>query len=132
MSVKITKLEGEIPKNVVIPTVNDLNLEPTTAGTRRRSVKTFPRGILKAKIVPVSNPSKRPQLKKTLRRLSINITTFNGDKHRNKTIKSKVRKMKDKEVRELVVKSGLSKGTGPPHILREVLEGGLAAGLVSQ
>ncbi len=131
MSVKITKLGDEAPKNIIIPTVSEPKLD-ATAGTRRRSIKTFPKGILKAKIVPVNNPSKRPQLKKTLRRLSINISTSSGDKQRNKTIKSKVRKMKDKEVRDLVVKSGLSKGTGPPHILREVLEGGLAAGLVSQ
>jgi hypothetical protein len=39
--------------------------------------------------------------------------------------------MPDSKVKELVVKAGLSKGNGPPSLLRQILEGGMLSGFVS-
>jgi hypothetical protein len=129
--VKITKLGSstEPPKNYVIPKVTNPELE---GGKKRKSIKTFPKGILKtAKIKGVKDPAKHPPLKKIMRKHTIRLLTDSGVSQRRKTIKQKVDKMKDEKVKELVVKHGLSKGKAPPKILREILEGGMLAGFIS-
>jgi hypothetical protein len=125
--IKIKKLGGdETPKNSVIPMVNDPKL---SGGTSR---KTFPKGILKtAKIKPTKDAAKHPALKKFMKKHTIRLLTEKGHDHRKKTIKQKIAKMSDGKVKHLVVKSGLSKGVGPPKLLREILEGGMVAGFIS-
>ena len=101
---------------------------------RKKSLKTFPRGILKTakvKIKPVSDPAKHPPLKKFMKKHTIRLLTDSGVQHRRKTIKHKIDKMPDSKVKELVVKAGLSKGNGPPSLLRQILEGGMLSGFVS-
>jgi hypothetical protein len=39
--------------------------------------------------------------------------------------------MSDSKVREVAVRSGLSKGNAPPALLRKMVEGGMMAGFIS-
>ena len=125
--VKIHKMD-DIP----VKEVADPKLE---GGKKKsKSLKTFPRGILKtvkSKIKPVSDPAKHPPLKKFMKKHTIRLLTDSGVSQRRKTIKQKVAKMPDSKVKELVVKTGLSKGNGPPALLRQILEGGMLSGFVS-
>lgn len=106
--------------------------KPVSAGKRRKSIKTFPRGILKtAKIRPVSDPAKHPPIKKGSRKHTIRLLSDSAVSHRRKTIKKRVSKMSDAKVREVAIKSGLSNGGAPPKLLREIVEGGMIAGFIS-
>jgi len=131
--VKINKL-GDSPKkspskasNTAFQPIDDPTLR--TTGSSR---KTFPKGILKtAKIKPVRDPTKHPKLKKFMKKHTIRLFTDSGNQQRKKTIKQKIGKMSNSKVKQLVINSGLSKGVGPPELLREILEGGMIAGFVS-
>ncbi len=102
-----------------------------------RSMKTFPRGVLKTlkhkhSIKPVSDPAKPPPLKKTMKRHVIQLMTDKGVRRHRKTLKKQISKMSNEKVKELVVKHGLLKNPNtPPAIMREMLEGGAIAGFVS-
>jgi hypothetical protein len=125
--VKINKMDDIPVKPVEEPKLEGGN-------KKKKSVKTFPRGILKtakAKIKPVSDPAKHPPLKKFMKKHTIRLLTDSGVSHRRKTIKQKIDKMTDQKVKHLVVKTGLSKGNGPPSLLRQILEGGMLSGFVS-
>ena len=104
-----------------------------TAGKarKRKTQKTFPRGILKIK--PVADPAKSPPLKKTAKRhTTIQILTEKGAKNRRKTIKKLVAGYSNDEVKTLVEKHGLLKNKQtPPGLMRDMLEGGAIAGFIS-
>jgi hypothetical protein len=118
--IKITKLGAEGPKLLPSP--------PPPAAGRRKTQRTYPRGILKA----VADPAKAPPLKKSSSRRTIRLMTEKGIKHRRKTIKRTIRKMSDGKVRDLVQKAGLLKSSeAPVSLMRQMLEGGVMAGLVS-
>jgi hypothetical protein len=124
--VTITKTGGEeTPKNTYIKAVNNPSLAPTAG--RRKTTKTFPRGIMK--IRPVGDPAKHPPFKKS-RKHTIRLMTDSGASRHRKTIKQKIAKMSDEKVKQTVIKSGLSKGNAPTPLLREILEGGMLAGFV--
>lgn len=117
---KITKLGSDDTKNMVIP-----SLAPTAG--RRKTTKTFPRGIMK--IRPVGDPAKHPPFKKS-RKHTIRLMTDSGASRHKKTIKQKIAKMSDEKVKQAVINSGLSKGNAPTGLLRAMLEGGMMAGFV--
>ena len=101
---------------------------------RRKSVKTYPRGILKTskvKIKPVADPAKHPPIKKGLRKHTVRLLSDSGVSQRRKTIKQKLSRMSDQKVKELAMKAGLSKGNAPPALLRQIVEGGMISGFVS-
>jgi hypothetical protein len=129
--VKIVKVGAE---DTPIKPVEDLKL--AQGGKKHKTLKTFPRGILKktqkAKIKPVVDPAKHPPIKRSLRKQTIRLTTDKGISHRRKTIRQKISKMSDDKVKILVKRSGLLKNPDTPvTILREMLEGGMIAGFVS-
>ena len=129
----ITKMGSEVPiSKIPIKAVEDPKLN---GGKKRsKSLKTFPRGILKTskvKIHPVRDPAKPPPLKKTMTKRTIRLLTDKNVNDRRKTIKQKVDGMKDHKIRELVVKAGLSKGKGPVSLLRQIVEGGMLSGFIS-
>lgn len=127
--VVITKIDREEATTPIKP-VEDPKL--TSGGKKRKTLKTFPRGILKtAKIKPVTDPAKHPPLKKGSKKHTIRLLSDSAVSHRRKTIKKKVSKMSDSKVREVAVKAGLSKGNAPPKLLREMVEGGMIAGFIS-
>jgi hypothetical protein len=97
-------------------------------------MKTFPRGILKktAKILPVRDPTKPPALRKGVRKHTVRVLTEKGADMRRKTIRQKIKSMPDEIVRSKLKKAGVSHNEKtPPHILREMLEGGTEAGMIS-
>jgi hypothetical protein len=97
-------------------------------------MKTFPKGILKktAKIKPVRDPAKPPPTRKDVRKHSIRVMTEKGAERRRKTIRQKVKTMRDEDVRAALQKAGVSHNPKtPPHVLREMLEGGVEAGMIS-
>jgi hypothetical protein len=110
--------------------------EPSTAGARK-SLKTYPRGILKSSkskfnLKPTSDPAKPPPMKKTNKKHTIRLLTDKGVRNHRKTIKQRVSKMSDEKVKRLVSSAGLLKNaTTPVEIMREMLEGGMAAGFIS-
>ncbi len=123
--ITIKKVDVEEEKTPIKP-VSNPKLE---GGKRRKTLKTYPRGILKtAKIRPVTDPAKSPPLKKGSRKHTIRITS---DSHRRKTIKRKISKMPDSKVKEIAIKSGLSKGNAPTPLLRQMVEGGMLSGFIS-
>jgi len=128
----ITKMGSEpSPNKIPVKPIEDPKLE---GGKKRKSLKTFPRGILKTaklKIKPVADPAKRPPLKRSMTKRTIRLLTDKNVNDHRKTIKQKVQKLKDEKVRELVIKHKLSKGNGPTSLLRQILEGGMLSGFVS-
>lgn len=129
--VKITKVDSDAkPSKVEEKLVSEHKL--VEGGKRRKTLKTYPRGILKtAKIKPVSDPAKHPPLKKGSKKHTIRLLSDTAVSQRRKTIKKKVSKMSDSKVREVAMKAGLSKGNAPPKLLRDIVEGGMIAGFIS-
>lgn len=128
--VKITKVDDEAPSMSGVQT-------EATAG-KRKSLKTFPRGILKTAkqrplaLKPVSDPAKSPPIKKSMKKHTIRILTDKGIRHHRKTIKQKISKMTDDKVKTLVTKAGILKNPNTPvSVMREMLEGGMIAGFIS-
>jgi hypothetical protein len=103
---------------------------------RHKSMRTFPRGVMKgtrsksrggSEFVGVKDPAKPPPSRKgTLR-----ILTKKGADMRRNTIKQSVRAMTDAGVRFALKKSNITVNPKtPPHIAREILEGGMESGMI--
>lgn len=103
---------------------------PPTAG-RKKSMRTFPRGVLKktskAKIEGVRDPARSPPIRKgTLR-----ILTEHGADERRRRIRKTVRQMPDDKVRNVLRASGMPVSSKTPsNIAKEILEGGMEAGMI--
>jgi DNA topoisomerase VI subunit B len=101
----------------------------------RKTIKTFPRGILKKKrftLKGVTDPAKGSPLKKGMRRHTLRMLTEKGLKKHRKTLKNKIARMKDKEVSDLVRQKGLVTNLKtPPEISRQILDNAVSAGFVS-
>ena len=107
---------------------------PTPKSRRSKTTKTYPKGILKktSKINPVKDPAKSPPLQKGVRKHTVRVLTEKGVGERRKTIRKKIREMKDDDVKNKLKRSGMTVNEKtPPHILREMLEGGTEAGMIS-
>jgi len=111
-------------------------VESQPAG-KRKTQRTFPRGILKTAknkvtLKPVSDPAKPPPMKKFMKKHTIRLLTDKGVRHHRKTIRHSISKMSDEKVRTLVKKAGLLKNASTPiPIMREMLEGGMISGFIS-
>lgn len=111
--------------------------EPQPAAARpvrKATMKTYPKGVLKktAKIKAVRDPAKAPPFKKGVRKHSVRVLTEKGIESRRKTIRTKIKSMKDDEVRERLRRAKVSHNPKtPPHVLRDILEGGMEAGMIS-
>jgi hypothetical protein len=128
--ITIKKVDDSPPSKTEVALVSEN--KPVEGGKRRKPIKTYPRGILKtARIKPVADPAKHPPLKKGSKKHTVRLLSDTVVSHRRKTIKKKVSKMSDSKVREVAMKSGLSKGNAPPKLLREIVEGGMIAGFIS-
>lgn len=124
---KVDEPEPVVPKNWPIKPV-----ESGGSKKKKKTIKTYPRGILKtAKIKPVADPARHPPLKKGSKRHTIRLLTDSGVSSKRKTIKHKLSKMSDQKIKEIAIKGGLSKGNAPPSLLREMVEGGAMAGFIS-
>lgn len=117
---------------VKIQKVDHSDPTPVASG-RHKSMRTYPRGVMKGTrskkdpIVGVRDPAKPPPYRKG----TLKILTEKGAAIRRKTIKQKVKSMTDVKVRDQLRKSGLSVDSKtPPHIVREILEGGMEAGMI--
>ena len=136
--VKIVKVGAEEPtggsKPKAVKTVKTAN----AANTAKKSMRTYPRGVLKGgktakaktTIQGVRDPAKAPPVQKS-RKSTLRILTEKGAEKRRRKIKHTVRSMPDGKVRNLLRASGLpvSEKT-PTHIAKEILEGGMEAGLI--
>jgi hypothetical protein len=124
-SVKIVKVGGEVPTPKPTP-------EPAkpTSGGRKKSMRTFPRGILKKHTIKaVRDPAKAPPLKKT--KGTLRILTEKGVHLRRQNIKKTIRNMPDAKVRETLKKAGMPiSSRTPPDLAKEILEGGMEAGMI--
>jgi hypothetical protein len=131
-TVKITKLDDTPAKPQT-----SAQVPPSILKKGGRSMRTFPRGVLKTAkqkhhIKPVSDPAKSPPLKKNMKKHTIRLITDKGLRRHKKTLRKKIAGMSDEKVRQLVSKHGLLKNPKtPPAIMREMLEGGAMAGFVS-
>lgn len=123
-SLKITKLD------TTAPFVSQSTTPKSEGKGRRKTMRTFPRGILKVK--GVKDPAKPPPLKKTAKRQTIQILTDIGAKKHRKTIRKKLSNMSNDKVKQIADKHGLLKGRGtPPALVRDMVEGGAIAGFIS-
>ena len=123
--------------SIKIQKVDHVEPEVRRPVLRRKSMRTYPQGAMKGtrsrsrggggEFVPVKDPAKPPPDRKgTLR-----IMTKKGAEMRRKTIKQSVKTLSDGGVRAALKKSNLTLGAGtPPHIAREILEGGMEAGMI--
>jgi hypothetical protein len=100
---------------------------PATAGKRKKSMRTFPRGVLKkAKIEGVRDPARPPPRKSTLR-----ILTDKGVEHRRSAIRKTVKAMPPTKVRETLQKAGLPVSIKTPaKLAEEILVSGMEAGMI--
>lgn len=105
----------------------------TKVDTPRKTVKTFPRGILKTsklKLKGVSNPTKAPPKKGV--KHTLKLLTDKGLRKHRKTLKKKISKLSDTKVKEVMSASGLSVNEStPPEVAREILDNAVSAGFVS-
>lgn len=112
------------------------HVEPGVKPSRHKSMRTFPRGVMKgtrsrtrggSDFVPVKDPAKPPPS----RRSTLKIVTKKGADQRRKTIKQSVDKLNDAGVRAALKKSNITVNPKtPPHIARELLEGGMESGMI--
>jgi hypothetical protein len=105
---------------------------PGMGGRRRRSSKTFPRGILRktAKIRPTGNPSKAPPTRKK----SIKLMTEGGIEKARKTAKARAARMDIATIRKKLIEKkiiGGEKKDIPPAVLRTLYADSVGAGLLS-
>ena len=115
--VKITKLGTDIPSS------------PKPA-PKRKTMRTFPRGVLKVK--GVKDPAKPPPLKKSVRNHTIKLMTDVGTRKYRKTVRKRLSKMSPEKVKLLADKHGLLKNKNtPPALMRDMVEGGVIAGFIS-
>ena len=91
-------------------------------------MKTYPRGVLKGgKIEPTRDPAKSPPIRNS----TLKILTEKGAERRRQKIRKTVRTMPDQKVRQLLKASGLPvSDKTPSHIAKEILEGGMEAGMI--
>ena len=92
--------------------------------------RTYPKSSLKtrrAKIVPSSNPTKSPPIRKEMLRM---MTTA-GLRRKTRGVTHRVSRMSDAERRKLLAKSGhpVSK-KAPPELVADILAGGMEAGII--
>lgn len=111
-------------------------IKPVTGTGRKKSMKTFPRGVLKGgktakakvKVEAVRDPAKSPPLR---RGSTLRILTERGAERRRKQIKRTVRNMPDTKVRQTLQAAGMPvSDKTPAHIAKEILEGGMEAGMI--
>jgi hypothetical protein len=115
--VKITKLDTDSPS-------------PPKQGAKRKTMRTYPRGVLKVK--GVKDPTKSPPLKKSARNHTIKIMTDVGSRKHRKTVRKRLAKMSPEKVKSLADKYGLLKNKNtPPALMRDMVEGGVIAGFIS-
>ena len=102
----------------------------------KKSMRTYPRGVLKGgktakvKIQGVRDPAKPPPVQKS-RKSTLRILTEKGVEKNRRKIKQTVRSMPDGKVRSVLRASGLPVSEKTPiHIAKEILEGGMEAGLI--
>ena len=105
--------------------------EPVKMAGRKKSMKTFPRGVLKrgGTIKAVRDPAKAPPMKN--RKGTLRILTEKGAAKKRQQIKHTVRNMSDYKVRETLRKAGMPVNPATPAPLaKEILEGGVEAGMI--
>ena len=101
----------------------------------RKSMRTFPRGVLKGgktlkntpKFEGVRDPARSPPVRKS----TLKILTDKGEEKRRRKIRKTVRELPDQKVRTMLRAAGLPvSDKTPPHIAKEILEGGMEAGMI--
>lgn len=99
-----------------------------TQKVRRKSMKTYPRGVLKGgKIEPTRDPARSPPTRKS----TLKILTEKGAERKRQDIRKTIRKMPDQKVRQLLKASGMPvSDKTPANIAKEILEGGMEAGMI--
>jgi hypothetical protein len=118
--------------------VRSTAVAPVKKGGRKpagKSMRTYPRGVLKGgktmKNVPrfegVRDPSRSPPVRKS----TLKILTDKGEEKRRKKIRKTVRELPDQKVRTMLRAAGLPvSDKTPAHIAKEILEGGMEAGMI--
>ena len=111
-------------------------LVKTSNSQAKKSVKTYPRGILKktrkasggkVKVEGVRDPARAPPL----RNATLRILTDRGIERRRKKIRTTVRSMPLSKVRETLKTAGLRISNKLPETdARAILEGGMEAGMI--
>lgn len=130
-NLKIVKVGSEGPTPPSAPSAPSMK----SAGTRRRatrSMRTYPRGVLKKagaiKVTAVRDPAKPPPMKRTS---TLRILTEKGAQQKRHKIQKTVRRMNDARVKHTLRASGFPiKDSTPPAIARQILEGGVEAGMI--
>jgi hypothetical protein len=108
--------------------------EPPVEQKAGKTVKTFPRGVLKKtfKLKAVADPAKPPPLKKGMRKHTLRLLTEKGSRKQRKTMKRKIASLPDSKVRDLVQKNGLvTNPKTPSHVSRQILDNAISAGFLS-
>jgi hypothetical protein len=133
------RFQQEMPDAIKIVKVGETPAQQASSRPKsvRKTMRTYPRGIMKKGgaappkgIKGVSDPAKSPPIAAG-RKSTLRILTEKGAAKRRETIHKKVKSMPIGAVRETLRRSGLpiSEKT-PPHIAKEILEGGMEAGMI--
>jgi hypothetical protein len=122
-------------KKIIIQKMGDEPVpEPKKAG--RKTLKTFPRGVLKKPskftLKGVTDPAKAPALKKGMRKHTLRMLTERGHRKLRKTAKRRISSMSDAKIQDIVQSKGLVRNSKtPPAISRQILDNAVSAGFVS-
>ena len=123
--ITIQKMDVEAPK-----------VQACAGGAKRKTVRTFPRGILrkpsKFTLKGVADPAKSPQLKKGMKKHTLRMLTEKGAKKRHRTLRRRVSKMSPKQLDEVLGGKGLASNPNTPHNIKQaILANAAEAGFVS-
>lgn len=101
----------------------------------RKTMRTYPRGVLKKKggvagMKAVRDPAKPPPVKAG-RKATLRILTEKGVSKRRETIRKSVKAMSDSKLRETLRRGGYPVSDKTPRrIAEDILEGGMESGMI--
>ena len=123
-------------KKIVIQKVGSDEKAPEPKSGGRKTLKTFPRGVLKKPskftLKGVTDPAKAPPLKKGTKKHTLRMLTEKGHRKHRKTLKRRISSMSDAKIQDIVQSKGLVRNSKtPPAISRQILDNAVSAGFVS-
>ena len=123
-------------KKITIVKEGDSPAPPKSNTAHRKSLKTFPRGVLKKTsklhVKGVADPAKPPPMKQGMKKHTLKMFTSKGLSKHRKTMKQRIKKMKPEDLDKLMAGSNLKLSPNTPkNIKDQIVENAVSAGFLS-
>jgi hypothetical protein len=123
-------------KKITIVKTDSESPPPKAPVEGKKSLKTFPRGVLKRTsklhVKGVADPAKPPPMKQGMKKHTLKMFTSKGLSKHRKTMKQKIKKMKPEELDKLMASSNLKLSPNTPKKIKDqIVENAVSAGFLS-